>query len=511
MGLGFKEGYDFFQKSAGSAVAAFQGAEFGANRAAYVEPIESEIEALEKGINSFFGDNTPVKQLKGDVAEFWHTGTFNVDAATKESVNRAFVDRSHEFGSVDISSNFGKEYGLKYYSTGSESAKQQAKSVFERFKEYQVKGGKDDLDKFLSDRKYTSADVLNDPIYAGQVRIIPADQLKEATNWLKRMIATEETRRPEQVKRYRETLKLLQDRISDNEGNQSIPLSKEEAEKLAVLAKEGKFKAEDFGLSAPDVLNLEMLVKESLKGGLTAAVISMALKVGPEVFRSIDYLIKNGEIDENQIKKVGFAAVSGSSEGFIRGSVAAAITTCCKSGVFGEAAKEISPTIIGTIVAVTMNTMKNAFQVAAGKKTRTELSNELIRDMFVSTSSLAFGYAGQVILHQLPIVGYLVGSFVGSAVGAFAYNTGYTAAVSFCIETGVTLFGLVEQDYTLPQDIIEELGLETFEFESFESETFEADTFDFDSFATESIQPDTLGITMLRRGVIGLSKIGYVV
>ena len=132
----------------------------------------------------FFGDHTPVKQLKGDIAEFWHAGTFNVNTAINESANRATVERSTDFASVDVSSNFGVDYGLKYYATAEESAKVQATSVFQRFMEYQHKGGKDSLEKFLADRHYTSEDVLNDPIYEGQVRLIPADQLKAATTWL---------------------------------------------------------------------------------------------------------------------------------------------------------------------------------------------------------------------------------------------------------------------------------------------------------------------------------------
>lgn len=58
-----------------------------------------------------------------------------------------------------------------------------------------------------------------------------------------------------------------------------------------------------------------------------------------------------------------------------------------------------------------------------------------------------------------------------------------------------TMFGLVEQDYTLPKEIIEQMGIETFEYESFQYDTFE---------------PDTLDITFLRRGVIGILKVGYV-
>ena len=511
MASGFREGYEFFQKNAGALRASFQGGEFGTQRAIYVGSVEAEITALEEGINSFFGDKTPAKQLKGDIAEFWHSGTFNVDAARNGSAHRTFVDRSTEFGSVDVSSNFGKKFGLKYYATGAKSAKQQATSVFERFKVYQDKGGQDDLAKFLADRNYTSEDVLNDPVYLGQIRVIPKDQMDVAIDWLKKKIASEKASRPEQVKRYKDTLKLLSDRLKDNEGNESVPLTKEDAEKLAVLAKEGKFRAEDYGISAPELLTLEMAVKESLKAGISAAVISLVLKVGPEIFKSIDYLIKNGEIDGDHFKKVGFAAVTGFSEGFIRGTVAAGITLCCKSGFFGDALKKVDPSIIGTIVAVTMNTMKNAFQVAIGKKSRTELANDLIRDMFVSSSSLVLGYVGQIVLHQLPVVGYMVGSFVGSVVGSFAYNVGCKAVLSFCTETGVTLFGLVEQDYKLPEDVLEEIGLETFDFDSFSADSFEPESFSYDTFDAETIQPDTLGIKMLRRGVIGVSRIGYVV
>ena len=145
METAFREGYEYFQKSAGDALAVFQGADFGAARAAYVESVESQISELEKSINAFFGDHTPVKQLKGDIAEFWHAGTFNVNAAINESANRATVERSTDFASVDVSSNFGVDYGLKYYATAEESAKVQATSVFQRFMEYQHKGGKDSL------------------------------------------------------------------------------------------------------------------------------------------------------------------------------------------------------------------------------------------------------------------------------------------------------------------------------------------------------------------------------
>ncbi len=506
----FEEGYRFFLNNAGGILGAIHGAESELEREGYIASIEHEIQTFENNINSFEGHTTPPQQLKGDVAEYWHAGSFNVNAAMNNSDNRFFVNRSYDLGSVDVSSSFGESASLKYYGTGVESAKQQAKSIFERYRFYQSNGGKDSFEIYLRRHRFTSTDVLNDPLYSGQIRVIPADQLEEATNWLKKMIATEGLRRPDQVKRYQETLNLLSDRLRDNNGNESIPLSREDAEKLAVLAKEGDFEAKEWGITAPELLNMEFIIKESLKSGLSAAVISLVLKIGPELIKSIDYLIKRGELDEEDFHRVGFTAIHGATEAFVRGSIASAITVYCKSGILGETLKSVSAGVIGTIVALTMNTLKNSYQVAIGNKTRTELSNDLIRDLILSSTALLCGHIGVVILHQLPMLGYLLGSFVGSVVGSFIYDNAQKTVISFCTETGITLFGIVKQDYKLPDDIIEEMGLEKFEYEKVQLESLEPETFSYESFEPETFEIDNIGITFLKRGVIGVSRIGYV-
>ncbi len=323
------------------------------------------------------------------------------------------------------------------------------------------------------------------------------------------MIKTEAARRPEQVYRYQETLDLLKDRLSDDKGAESIPLSKKEAEALATLAKQGKINADELGLTTEELIKYDYIIQQAFKAGLTAATISIVLKVAPEIIKAIDYLMKNGEINAEQFKKIGFAAVSGGAEGFIRGSVSAAITASCKAGLLGEALKSVDPTIVGTVTVLTMNVIKNAFQVALGKKTRTQLSGELVRDMYISACSLIGGGISQAVI-EVPVLGYMIGSFVGSIIGSFTYNIGYKAVVSFCVDSGFIMFGLVEQDYTLPKEIIEQMGIETFEYESFQYDTFEPDSFSFDTFETDTFEPDTLDITFLRRGVIGVSKVGYV-
>ena len=155
----FKEGYEFFEKNAGN----FAGHATGIH---YVNAVESEIKKLVNNLNDFETSGARIDTLKGDVAEFWHAGTFNINAAINSSKNRAQVDRSHDFGSADITGvNFDAKFGLKYYKNGASSAEQQAKSIFQRFSEYKSQGGKESLDLYLEKRGYSADTILSDPVY----------------------------------------------------------------------------------------------------------------------------------------------------------------------------------------------------------------------------------------------------------------------------------------------------------------------------------------------------------
>lgn len=499
---GFEDGYEYFSKDTAGIAAGVLGNQ-------YVNTVNSEIDGLVNSINNMKGFNTDVAALKGDVAEYWHSGTFNIDAAVKGSSHRAIVDRSHDFASKDVSTNFDNGYGLKYYKTGVESAKQQAKSIFDRFREYQSHGGKDTIDEFLGKRGYTEDTILSDPIYSGQLRLIPSDQLKDAVSWLERRIHEETAMRPEQVKRYQETLSLLRDKIQDAKGNYSIPLTREDAEKLARLAKKGSLDPSELGLTTEELIKYEYILKQAFKAGLTAATITMVLKVAPEIFRATEYLIKSGEIDEKQFKRIGFAALEGASEGFVRGTIAAAITTYCKSGILGSALKDIDPTIVGAVTVLVINTMKNSFNVATGKMTKRELSNELIKEMFTTTCALATGTVSQALI-EVPVLGFMIGSFVGSLAGSFVYHIGYSTTISFCVDTGFTMFGLVDQKYELPKDVMREIGIDVFDYEKFVYTNFELQKFEYIKFQADSIRADSIDFYFLRRGVIGISQIGFV-
>ena len=304
---------------------------------------------------------------------------------------------------------------------------------------------------------------------------------------------------------------MLKIKIEDGEGVESIPLSTNDAKKIAELSKEGLVTEEELkklGISTENIVKFEYILKESFKAGLTALQITLVLKLAPEIYKAINYLINNGEIDINQFKKLGIESLKSGSEAFLRGTIAATITGACKAGLWGESLKSINPTIIGTLTVFTLDIIKNSFKVAQGKMSRQELVNEMTKEMFILSCSLGVGILSQTFIN-IPVFSFIIGNFVGSILGAFVYDKVYNIALSFCIDTGFTMFGLVEQDYRIPDHILKEIGIKTFDFKTFETKTFELKSFKFKTFEPKTFELKSFKTTILRRGVIGVSKIGY--
>src|SRR5574344_1883887 len=99
----FKEGWEFTTKNQEGMVAAQIGED-------YVNNVDNAINQLTKDINAKMGSQENILALKGFIAEYWHAGTFNINAALEDSSHRAHIERSNEMGSVDISGNFGFDY-----------------------------------------------------------------------------------------------------------------------------------------------------------------------------------------------------------------------------------------------------------------------------------------------------------------------------------------------------------------------------------------------------------------
>ena len=501
-------GWEYSAKHAGGTIGAFESSE-------YIAEVTDAIQKLNDDINFYAGRTDGVGTLKGFMAEEWHADTFNLNAILRGSANRAMRDDSNKHASVDISTNFGESYSLKYYATGADSAKAQAKNVIEAYYEYCRKprqGEPLSFEQYLDRYGYSEKDIYTS-VYYGQGRIIPSDQLQtEAIEYLKRKIAedsmSDNPTRIAVMQARLETLQRLSDRIKDSDGVESIPLTKEEAEAIAALAKEGAFDAEDFGISI-DIISRQYILKEAMKAGLTAAVITLIMQLVPELFKTISYLIKNGEIDLDQLKASGKKALSATASGFIRGSVAYWLTYACRTGKFGAALQNTPASVIGAVVVVLMDAVVNSYRLSTGKITAKEFGIAITKDILMSAASIGGGILGQTLLPELPVLGYLLGSFIGSVLAGVSIEIADRIIVSICVKSGFTCFGLVDQDYTLPEEVLDEIGIERIDLLSTIIPEVQIEEIEIETIGIEETEVDTVEMCLLKRGLIGVKKVGY--
>lgn len=473
-----QQGWAFATEILGADVAANMGA-------SYVDAIEQAIKQLEDNINNHQYRNLGIGQLQGYVLEEWGSGTFNVDAAAADSADRAAVLHSTAKDSVDIQLDSGKAYSAKSYVTAEKTAKAQA--------------------RFTSETGNAS--------YKGQGRLVPSDQLTDARAAAHREALRNQPIRSEVSEAYAETETELTDTIKNEEGISSRSASRKELEEIAKESKDKSFNAEEHGVSVESAIKTEYLLKQALKAGYTAAAVTVAVQLAPEIYKAIDFLIKHGELDVQQIKKMGTKGISAGAEGFLRGSVSSSLKIMCDAGVLGEAFKGINPTVLGTVVALVMQTVKNSILVAAGKMTTKQMGSAFVDTVVVSGGYLIGahigGIIGQSLGFELPVVGYLLGSLIGTSL-CVLYNIGKKKLISFCVDTGFTCFGLVEQNYELPEEVMNELGVETIPIPRTQIDRVEIPRAHARTTDINKTDYETIDITVLRRGVIGVNRIGYV-
>lgn len=472
-----QQGWEFSARLAGADAAARVGG-------AYVSQVEQAIDQLTAEIVKLKSNQTDAA-LGGFIAEHWHAGTFNVNAVAAGSSHRAFTLESTEYASVDIGTNFGKNYSSKYMATPEKSAIAQAA--------YSPETGA--------------------PKYQGQERLIPSGHKDGAVNEATRRALKNAETRPEVAAAYRDAKDHFTDVVSDGEGIESTPLSKADDLEMARRVKRDEFDPEDFGVSVDSVVTADYILKQAMKAGTTAAAVTVAIQMAPEIYKAIDYLIKTGQINVPQLKKMGVKAISASAEGFLRGSISCSVLIMCEKGLLGEAFKGADPTMVGTIVAVVLETAKNSIMVAAGKMTAREMGAAFTDSVIVSAGYVAGakigGMIGQALGFELPGIGYMIGSLVGCAFSV-TYNVGKKKLISFCADTGFTCFGLVEQNYELPEEILCQMGINVIPISKTEVPRTTVRTTTVSTTAVKRTQHETIGFVLVRRGIIGVNKVGYV-
>lgn len=488
------------------------------NSEAWTNGCEQQIEEMKAAMEAAAkGKNLDADHLQGFMAEFWHKYTYNTKAAIKGSSSRATMPESNAFGSVDLSVN-GKDFSLKYYKNAVSSAKSQETTIRARYEQARAaaerRGEKFmSLEEYMKKRGYPEGTDPNQSIYFGQGKLIPSDQLAEAKAYLEKRIQKElAAGRTEVAENLQNVLDSLTDVIDDGKGNSSIQLTRQQAQMLAEAAKNGDLDdvLEKLGITLKDLISPADIMRQAFKAGASAALISFVLNVAPIIVNAVSMLVANGEVDADELKEMGLAAITGSASGFLNGTVSAALTSCCQIGLLGEAMKSVDPSFIGSMVALTINMAENSFKLASGKISKGEYAQELMRSYFVTGFSLAGAGIVQIMFVEAPFIASMLGSFIGSVVGGFVYSATEKLIISYCMESGWTFFGIVDQNYELPTEILEDIGVAVFGAETFKQDLFEYETFESGKFDAAYFEYEKIGLTILKRGLIGVFNIGYV-
>lgn len=491
---GFEEGYSFYADSSGASVAAQMGN-------LWVEEVNAAIDTLRSDLLEFSTSGKTIDTLSGDLAEFWHADTYNIDAILNGSENRAHVPRSTRFASADVELDTGESFQVKYCQDGAHSAKAHAVSYNEASRNPSTSKGATEAIRAGANP--------NDSVYKGMGRVIPEGQKEDAVRELKRRIAKESLTRKEQVSRLEETREALTDTVGNGDGVKSKSLSREASKELAREVKEGRVDLDTKGISTEQLVKLEHVMKSSLKTGITAATIAMAVKAAPIIVSTIKDAAIEGRIDVDQLLNDGVDTAKTGAGAFLSGTITAALTESMKSGLLGETFKNASSEAVALAVVLAGEGLREGYRLAKGEITQVQFAEIIFRKSYYALIAMGGGHLGQALI-PVPVIGYMLGSLAGSLVGGITYEIGSTVFVGLCVNRGMTFFGLVEQDYTIPEDVLKSIGLEVFEYETFEFEKPAFETFAPETLTLESSRLDQFEIRYPRRGLIAFNKIGYI-
>lgn len=414
----FQEGWDYSVEFLGAQYSAAMSTEYVAN-------VQSAITTLKTDMNAAAGSARGTAQEAGFLAEEWATDTFNINAQASGSSYSAETVGSTDLGSVDVTTTYGENASLKYYQDANGSASAQAKSILKAYYEYRNSSNNPmGLKEYLDKNGYEPGlehDELYASIYEGQTRIIPSDQMPEATKYLQgkidKLSAVEGDTISAQTKAYQETLANLKDRLSAPDGTESKPLTYEELQAIAEVSKDGEFKPEDFGIELSTVISPKYVVKQAIGTGLEVGTINAVLTAGPDIYSIFREAAENGDLDETALKEEGFEAFVAGSEGFIEGSVCQAVTTMCQTGTFGSALKDANPSVVATLTVLVIEAAIHGYELSQGSITAEEYGNIMVDRamvMFLALPTTALFLAILPASHLAMMAGCMAGGLAAS-------------------------------------------------------------------------------------------------
>jgi hypothetical protein len=436
----------------------------------YVAAVEEAIDRTVSRMNEIGDTNKNISYVKGDIFEPWQEGTFRIDAAARQAKGYdATALRDHS--PVDLVIETPREYlaaQLKAYGTPEDTAK-----------------------------------AISDPAYEGLIKVVPKDQLAEVREAAWKLYNINLHSRPEQAQQYLDTYNRATDALHTDKVH-SRGVSEKELHQIAREIQKGKFDPAKHGLTPDNFIKASDIFRESSQAALNAAVLTAVLKFGPHLWKGIQSSLDGRPITIKDLVESGRDIGLSSFESGLRGGIAAGITASCKSGLLGEPFRSVNPNVVAAATVVAMNAVKNSLKVKNGEMSPAEFAEACLRDTFVVTFGVLGAGVGQSLI-PVPILGALIGNFVGSVLAVVVYEGSKQVFLSFFIDTGISFFCIVKQDYEIPRNMLERSGCDLVTFDATKADTTEPDRVTADLVTREGMD-----IQLLRRGLIAVNVIGYV-
>lgn len=442
----------------------------GARVADYGARVEESLETLIRDMAKIAVNQKDLHYAKGDVVEIWHAGTLNLNATQRGLNVEAFAPRNA--GPIDVAvsgESGGTAAQLKYYRSGDATA------------------------KAISDPKYQCLDS----------KVVPADQL-DAVRAAALRLASKNAERPEVASSYRHTAQTADDRLR-MDGAESRPLSEDQAFDLTrQLRSQGGIDRVQFGLSSRDVIQWQEVLRDAAPVAVRAALLAAALQAAPLLMEIAKQGIESGEISVEDFAPLGQALPAAVLRSGLAGGLTAAVVGAAQRDLLGASLMELDPTVVGAIVVLCISAAGHSVEAARGRISPQEAAARTAEDALTIFVSLGFAAVGQALI-PIPLLGALVGNIVGALVARLVIDQANEALLGLAVETGWTFFGLVDQDYRVPESLLADAGWQTINMDRFEPRTL-----NFQRLEPSRLDLVSIDVSALKRGVVAFRRVGFI-
>ncbi len=459
-----------FRRDFRNAADAF-GGRIGGHRAdAYASRVEHGIEDVVQRMADLANTQKSLHYAKGDVAEPWHAHTFNVDATRRGLDAIARVPRDASPRDVSMRGSSVEHGQIKYYRTAEDTA------------------------KAISHPKYSDL----------EQKVVPADQLEAVRDAAARLASRNAQNRPDVSDSYAHTERVADDRLR-LDGAESRPLSERDARELVKqLRAKQDVDRERFGLTPQQVIQWQDILRQATTAATRAAIISAALQSAPYLVAIARKAWKTGEISATDFAPLAEALPHTLLRSGLAGGLSAAIVGSARVGVLGNALQQIDPTLVAAGVTLAVSSFETSVRAARGDIAWPVAAKCISEDAIVLATAMGGAALGQALI-PIPMLGALAGNIVGAVVARLAIEQGNEVVLGFAEETGWTVFGMVEQSYTVPEDVLEASGWSVLDVDRFCPQRIE-----LQRVRPVSQDIHTVNMRVLRRGVVSFGEVAYV-